>query len=77
MNTVVSVLLLIVCSSFKNTSEYVIANYLLENLYHICDMSNAKTANTSDSSNVLLYAGILMIGLVVATLAFLMRKRHN
>lgn len=35
MNTVVSLLLLIVCSSFKNTSDYAIAYYLLSNEYSI------------------------------------------
>lgn len=62
MNTVVSVLLLIVCSSFKNTSEYVIANYLLENLYHICDISRANVCEDTGISNRTLIAFCVTLG---------------
>lgn len=47
MNTVVSLLLLIVCSSFKNTSDYAIAYYLLSNISHICDVSRSNVCENA------------------------------
>ena len=51
MNTVVSLLLLIVCSSFKNTSDYAIAYYLLSNISHICDVSRSDVCENAGVSN--------------------------
>ncbi len=62
MNTVVSLLLLIVCSTLKNTSEYVIANFLLENLYHICDISRADVCEKTGISNRTLTAFCVELG---------------
>lgn len=54
MNTVVSLLLLIVCSSFKNTSDYAISYYLLSNISHICDVSRSDVCeNAGVSTRVL------------------------
>lgn len=51
MNTVVSLLLLIVCSSFKNTSDYAIAYYLLSNISPICDVSRSDVCENAGVSN--------------------------
>lgn len=62
MNTVVSLLLLIVCSTFKNTSDYVIANFLLENLNHICDITRADVCEETGISNRTLNAFCSALG---------------
>ena len=54
MNTVVSLLLLIVCSSFKNTSDYAISYYLLSNISHICDVSRTDVCENAGVSNRIL-----------------------
>ncbi len=62
MNTVVSLLLLIVCSTFKNTSEYVIADFLLENSNHICDITRADVCEKTGISNRTLNAFCSTLG---------------
>lgn len=62
MNTAVSLLLLIVCSTFKNTSEYVIANFLLENLNHICDITRTDVCEKTGVSNRTLNAFCSTLG---------------
>lgn len=62
MNTVVSLLLLIVCSAFKNTTEYTIAYYLLENIGHICDITRVDLCNEVGVSNKSLSNFCKMLG---------------
>ena len=62
MNTVVSLLLLIVCSSFKNTSDYAIAYYLLSNISHICDVSRTDVCENAGVSTRVLSMFCSMLG---------------